>query len=143
MSDVKAQTRKSIPIREGIFEVPPHGDETRYLMGNRCKKCSQVSFPPREICSRCYSEAFDRIRLSTKGKLYSFTLIGYPPPGLTAPYAIGYVDLPEGIRIFSILSDWDRVGLKIGMELELIFGRFKEDKDGNEIFTYKFRPSSG
>jgi uncharacterized OB-fold protein len=59
------------------------------------------------------------------------------------PYAIGYVDLPEGVRVFSILEDWDRKSLRVGMDMELTLGKFKEDKEGNEIVTYKFRPVPG
>jgi hypothetical protein len=31
----------------------------------------------------------------------------------------------------------------VGTDVELTFGKFKEDKDGNEILTYKFRPVKG
>jgi uncharacterized OB-fold protein len=85
----------------------------------------------------------EHIPLSTKGKLYSYTIIGYPPPGLTAPYAIGYVDLPEGVRVFSILTGWNPGTLKVGMDVELVLDTFRQDKEGNELITYKFRPVQG
>ncbi len=80
------------------------------------------------------------VPLSSSGKLYSYTVLEYPAPGLVGPYAIGYIDLPEGVRIFSILADWDRKSLTAGMSVELTLGKFKEDKEGDEIWTYKFRP---
>ncbi len=79
--------------------------------------------------------------MSTAGKLYSYTIVEYPAPGIVGPYAIGYVDLPEGVRVFSILADWDHKSLKVEMGMELTLGKFKEDKEGNEIWTYKFRPA--
>jgi uncharacterized OB-fold protein len=135
--------KKIIPIREGLFKIPLQSGEKPYLIGTRCKRCSQTSFPFRAVCANCFSEEMEHIPLSTKGKLYSYTIIGYPPPGLTAPYAIGYVDLPEGVRVFSILTGWNPGTLKVGMDVELVLDTFRQDKEGNELITYKFRPVQG
>ncbi len=143
MTGEERSDKKIIPIRDGLFSMPHESGEKSYLIGSRCKVCAQISFPPRKVCSKCFSEEMESIPLSSKGKLYTYTIIGYPPPGLAAPYAIGYVDLPEGVRVFSIITDWDQKSLKVGTEVELTFGKFKEDKDGNEILTYKFRPVKG
>lgn len=143
MKDKKDTGKKIVPIREGLFEFPSKSEEKPYLFGSRCKICAQISFPPRAVCSKCFSEEMDKIPLSTKGKLYSYTIVGYAPPGLTAPYAIGYVDLPEGVRIFSILADWKNEGLTVGMDLELVLQKFRDDSEGNEVLTYKFRPAQG
>ncbi len=141
MTDQKSE-KKAIPIREGLFVIPSKPNERPYLIGSRCKACGKTAFPKRAICSECFSEELELIPLSRKGKLYTFTIIGYPPPGVEAPYAIGYVDLPEGVRVFSILVDWEKENLRLGMDVELVIGRFKEDKEGNEVLTYKFRPVS-
>lgn len=140
MTDKIGSDKKIIPIREGLFTMPSESGQKPYLLGSRCKTCSQISFPPRAVCSNCFSEEIESIPLSTKGKLYTYTIIGYPPPGIRAPYAIGYVDLPEGVRAFSILTDWNEESLKVGMEVELVLEKFREDKEGNEVLTYKFRP---
>ncbi len=136
------ENKRMIPIRKGLFVIPSESGERPYLLGSRCKACGRITFPPRVICLECFSEEIETIPLSRRGKLYTFTIIGYPPPGVEAPYAIGYVDLPEGVRVFSILMDWDKENLKVGMDVELVIGRFKEDREGNEILTYKFRPIS-
>lgn len=143
MPDKKEAGKKVLCIREGLFSIPSESGERPYLLGSCCKTCAQVFFPPRKVCSKCLGEGMETIPLSAKGKLYTYTIIEYPPPGVTAPYAIGYVDLPEGVRIFSILTDWDRENLRVGMDVELTFGLFKEDKEGNQILTYKFRPARG
>lgn len=143
MADKEKTGKKIIPIREGLFSIPSESGERPYLFGSRCKTCAQVSFPLRKVCSKCFGEEMEVIPLSIKGKVYSYTIIEYPPPGIVAPYAIGYIDLPEGVRVFSILTDWDQKSLRIGIEVELTLGKFKEDKEGNEILTYKFRPVQG
>ena len=53
---------------------------------------------------------------------------------------MGYVDLPEGPRIFSQFTRGSEKELKIGMEMELVVEKLKTDKEGNEIYNYKFRP---
>jgi uncharacterized OB-fold protein len=132
--------KKTIPIREGIFTIPNEPDEHPRLLGSRCKVCDKIFFPSRKICSNCFHEEMEIISLSTQGKLYTYTIVGYPPPGISGPYAIGYVDLPEGVRVFSILTDWRPEDLKIGKNFELALGKFKDDEEGNEIVTYKFKP---
>lgn len=131
---------KGIPIREGLFTLPCRPGEKAHLIGSRCQKCAQVFFPPRRICSKCFHTGLEPLPLSGKGKLYSYTIIGYPAPGLTAPYAVAYIDLPEGVRVFSILSGWERKRPEIGMDMEMVVEKFKEDERGNVILTYKFRP---
>ncbi|MCJ7593554.1 MAG: Zn-ribbon domain-containing OB-fold protein [Desulfobacterales bacterium] len=131
---------KGIPIREGLFTNPSEPGENAHLLGSRCQECAQVFFPPRSICSKCFNTKWDRVPLSRKGKLYTYTIIGYPAPGLSAPYAVAYIDLPEGIRVFSILTGWKEKELEKGMDMEMVIERFKEDERGNVILTYKFRP---
>jgi uncharacterized protein len=139
----KESSKKKVPLREGLFVIPSLPEEKPSLLGSRCKGCGKMAFPPRSVCSTCHIEEMEKAPLSREGRLYTYTIIGYPPPGLTAPYAIGYVDLPEGVRVFSILTDWEKTGLEVGMEVELVVGRFRDDKEGNEIVTYKFRPVQG
>jgi len=136
----KEESGRSIPIREGLFKMPAGPGAKPSLIGTRCAHCGQMSFPARGVCAGCSSQELEHIPLNTKGKLYAYTIIGYPPPGLTAPYAIGYVDLPEGVRVFSILTEWSADTLKVGAEVEMVLDRFRRDKEGNELITYKFRP---
>jgi len=140
MAEIEKSVKRIIPIREGLFRIPSESGEKPRLFGSRCNPCGQLSFPPRKVCSNCFSEEREIIPLSTDGKLYSYTIVEYPAPGLLGPYAIGYVDLPEGVRVFSILAGWDRKSLRVGMDVELTLGKFKDDKEGNEIVTYQFRP---
>jgi len=141
MVDQEKPAKRIIPIREGLFRIPSGSGEKPCLLGSHCKTCGQISFPPRKVCFKCFSEEMEILPLSTQGRLYTYTIVEYPAPGLVGPYAIGYIDLPEGVRVFSILDDWDRKNLKVGMDMELTWGKFKEDNEGNEIVTYKFKPT--
>jgi uncharacterized OB-fold protein len=67
------------------------------------------------------------------------------PSGLPTPYLIGFIELPEGIKLFSLLTQcdpWEQV-LKVGMEMEMVIETIRQDEEGNEIVGYKYRPSKG
>jgi len=96
-------------------------------------------FPQRPICLNCFGKDLEQVRLSSKGRLFTFTINYQGPKEFSAPYASGYIDLPEGVRIYSLLTDWEKKDLKIGAEMELVIEKMTEDLEGNEEVTYKFR----
>jgi hypothetical protein len=58
---------------------------------------------------------------------------------VVSAYGVGQVDLPEGPRVQSILVG-ERGDFAIGMELELDLETLSQDKDGNDVVIYRFRP---
>lgn len=133
-----------MPFLPDLFVMPRGGSEGFRLLGMKCSACVRTFFPARAWCPMCFGDKVERVELSTKGKLYTYTICRMPLPHLPAPYAIGYVELPEGLRVFSLL-DVD-VGarhdspLRIGMEMELTAGKLRTDTAGGELWCYKFRP---
>ena len=83
--------------------------------------------------------------MSTRGTIYSYTIQYYQPPppykfeGEFTPYAIGLVELPEGIRILSQLAGVKPEECKIDMVVELITEKQFEDDKGNQYITWKFK----
>ena len=84
--------------------------------------------------------------MSSRGKLWSYTVHHYePPPPFKyedpfEPFGAGIIELPEGIKVLSMLSTADISSLKIGMEMELLIDKMYEDEEGTEFLTWKFRP---
>ena len=112
------------------------------LVGSRCEECKKTFFPKKLVCPECFNVELKEVPLSKKGKLHSYVLSVMGPSEMEKPYVIGFIDLPEGIKLFSILTDcepWDHV-LKVDMEMEMVIAKIKEDKYGNSIRSYKFRP---
>jgi len=114
------------------------------LIGSKCRSCGKVFFPPKTVCSSCFKRyELEEVTLSKKGKLYTYSVISLGlPSGFDKPYACGYVDLPEGVRLFSILDEcepFDQV-LKTGMKMEMVIKKIKHDEEGNIIVGYKFKP---
>jgi uncharacterized OB-fold protein len=124
-----------IPIREGLFTERIEGN----LVGFRCKSCSHVLPPLTIVCYHCSGGDLEKLPLSRVGTLYSYSIIHQPHKHFSVPYFIGYVDLPEGIRIFSPLKQKEGRAFQVGMEMELVVEKLW-DQDGDEIIGPKFQP---
>jgi uncharacterized OB-fold protein len=131
---------KKIPFKENLFVEQSELEGEPRMVGAHCQKCGRYSFPFREICIFCHSREVQKDYLSPRGKLHTFTICRLPVPNTTPPYAMGYIDLPERLMIFSQLTHWNEKELRIGMEMEMVVEKLKTDKEGNEVYTYKFRP---
>ena len=125
-----------IPIKEGHFI---EGAEDSIILANRCKLCSQIFFPKVVFCLSCFNEDMEELRLSRRGILYSYTIGHMPSMHFEPPYAIGYVDMPEGVRIFTPLKILENKPLKVGMTMELVIEKIWQEGD-SEIIGYKFIP---
>jgi uncharacterized OB-fold protein len=135
---MEGNPKEDIPIREGLFVEEAN---QAYLMGNRCEDCGQVFFPSRPFCSHCSSRKMEAIKLGNRGKLYSFTTSHMPSTHFVPPYIVGWIDLMEGIRIFSPLKKTEGQELQIGMEMELVIDELWQD--GNKrVVGYRYRPLS-
>lgn len=93
------------------------------LMAGKCLKCEKNHLPPRPLCDNCYGQDFEWVEVSGKGKLLTYTVIHVAPPQFQAlaPYAVGIVQLENGLKIPGIISDIDSEQLKVGMELIIDF----------------------
>ena len=115
-----------------------------HLIGTHCRKCQQSYFPPREVCPKCFSEGvegeLEKIKLNSRGKLYSYSIIQVAPKRFLPPYSLGYIDFPEGVRVLGQLTTVDPAKLKLDMEVQAELGRIAIDEQGNEVLSYKFKP---
>ena len=69
------------------------------------------------------------------GTLYAFSVVHVAPKKWRKPMRIGYVDLPNGARVFTHLDGAD---LAIGDEVEVDVGTVGDDEDG-PISSFVFR----
>lgn len=124
-------------INEKWFAETPQG---KALAGSRCRKCGRTYFPRKKVCVQCFETGhMEAATLSRRGKLYTFTVAEAGPPGFSVPYAFGYVDLPEGVRVFTLLGG-DPARLEIGLEMEMTMGRIRQE-DGVDVIGYVFQPA--
>ena len=137
-----AAARKQIPVEEGAFYQPQAPQEKPYLIAARCKVCGYTCFPRLMVCPRCLKNGTMEIaHLSGIGKLDTYSSCNAALPGFPAPTIQGYVII-GGARIWSQITGTDMTGkdLKVGQDVELVIEKLREDAEGNEIMSYKFRP---
>jgi hypothetical protein len=133
------------PLNEGLYTLPSLPDEKTQLIGSKCTNCGELFFPKKDkgLCIHCQQITLEEVKLSRQGKIASFTIVLQPPSGGfyhgPVPYAYGYVDLPEGVRIETRFTG-DFNALEIGGDVELVIEKLYEDAEGNEFVTYKFKP---
>ncbi len=68
------------------------------LAGLKCVKCREIMCPPRGACTHCGSTDLERVELSGRGKISSFTTLFVAAEGRDneLPYALALVALDEG-----------------------------------------------
>ena len=64
------------------------------------------------------------------------------PPGYAGrvPYGFGVVELPEGIRVVTRLTEADPGRLEAGQPMHLVVEAVGQDEDGDPVVTYAFSP---
>ena len=75
-------------------------DGRLHLCAAECVGCSTRIFPAAPVCPTCNAEQMRPLMLSGKGTLYAYSTVHVAPAAWETPYTIGYVDLPEGVRVF-------------------------------------------
>ncbi len=139
--------KKRRPVRDGLWVEPTSAAEKPQLLGSRCLSCGELFFPKKDtgLCGYCQSGDLEEVRLSRKGKIYSYSVVTQRPPVYykgEVPYALGFVELPEGIRVETLFTGCDPESLHVGMDVEMVIEKLHQDEDGTEVTAYKFRPSN-
>jgi len=111
------------------------------LVGSECGECGQRVFPPTEVCPECMGEAMRPLALSRAGTLYSFSVVHAAPKGWTLPFIAGYVDLPEGVRVFAHIVEAEPRGLALDSPVELCVAALGADEEGTALRGFAFRPA--
>lgn len=94
------------------------------LRFQRCTDCRTWRHIPRDMCAKCGSFNWDWEQSSGKGTLFSWTTAIQPMMRQFAdmvPYSPVIVELEEGVRMVTWLTDVKPEELKLGMRLEVVF----------------------
>ncbi|MGD8414332.1 MAG: Zn-ribbon domain-containing OB-fold protein [Candidatus Latescibacterota bacterium] len=110
------------------------------LEAGKCTGCGKVFFPPRLICDKCRGEQFEAVTLPSDGKLVTFTAIHVPASNFKdeAPIAYAVVELEDGTRISSQVTDCSPDDLKAGDPVRLEFRRVQHDGESG-ILCYGYK----
>jgi uncharacterized OB-fold protein len=109
-------------------------DGRAVLIGGHCRDCGNETFPRTPVCSACMSEIIDPAPMPRAGTLYAFSTVHVAAKKWKKPMCIGYVDLPNGARVFTHLEG----DLAIGDRVEVGMGIVGEDENGPlESFVFR------
>ena len=103
----------------------------------------QPPLPPPDACTYCAADGPEPVELSGQGTLWSWTAVTAPPPGYQGevPFGVGVVELPEGIRVITRLTESDPGRARLGQPMELRVVPLHADADGNDVVTFAFAPA--
>ncbi len=140
---MKAKT----PAVEGWFTLDA---ESPSLLGTRCQACGTYFFPKEVFFCRnpsCASSELVEVKLSQRGRLWSYTNNCYAPPHPYVasepfePYAVAAVELEnERMVVLGQVAPGVAVeSLEVGMEMELTLGTLYENAE-REAVIWKWKP---
>ena len=99
-----------------------------------------INFPPRLVCSECKGRKFSTVNLNDEGKLLTYTVVRVASDKFSkeTPFAVGIVELNDGVKVTTQIADVEPEDLKIGQKVKLVFRRVQEDgKAGILCYGYK------
>ena len=118
-----------------------------HLIGSKCSCGALFLDTKRVACSKCGSTGpFEKIKLSTRGKVYVFSVVHQSFPGIKTPYITAIVDLPEGLSVRTNLLDLDPLEAQkepdkmFDLPVEMTTYVAGKDREGHEVLAFAFRP---
>ncbi|WP_405949178.1 OB-fold domain-containing protein [Streptomyces prunicolor] len=118
------------------------GVERHQLLIQRCTDCGTLRHPWLPGCNACGGLDWDTVEASGDGTVYSYVVMHHPPfPAFDPPYAVGLIELAEGVRIVSNVVGVPYDKVRIGLPVRLEFQRY-DDEDGPLVLPV-FRAQEG
>jgi len=106
-----------------------------------CPACARHQFYPRRFCTQCLSDQIEWVQAKGRGTVYTFTVChvaAQPAFESRVPYAIGMIELDEGVRMLAGIVCSSLEHIAIGAPVEVCFERI-----GDEIALPMFRLIAG
>lgn len=133
-------------IAQGLFRVEAG---RAVLFGSKRESTGTVRFPAER--PELFDDTADIVplELSTEGTLYTFTTQEFaPPPPYKGdrspehfnPYVVGYIELPEGVLVESLVVGADASSLQMGQPM-ISTTTTLETADGQSFLTFAFTPA--
>jgi uncharacterized OB-fold protein len=129
------------PIAPGLFTTTAAGPR---LVAGACPACTRLHFPATTSCPYCGHDACEAREVGPTGRLFLHTTIANRPPGYRGPvpYGFGVVELAEGLRVVTRLTEADATRLRPGLGMRLVVESLFADDDGTPVVSYAFAPEN-
>ncbi|MEV5509080.1 OB-fold domain-containing protein [Streptomyces orinoci] len=98
------------------------GVAERRLLIQRCTACGRLRFPWLPGCAACGSPHWTTVESAGTGTVHSYVVMHHPPfPAFDPPYAVGLIELAEGVRMISNVVGVEPGRITVGMPVRLEF----------------------
>lgn len=133
-----------------VAHLLEQGESGLGLLGSQCRRCGEVYFPATGNCTACCSSDLEPCDIGNQGRLWSWTVQAFMPKapfnsgeteGDFQPYGVGYVEMPNGVKVESRLTTANPAALAIGMPMFLCLIRYGQRADGQLLHTFAFAPA--
>lgn len=109
------------------------------LRVQKCLRCGELRYPPSPICPHCLGMQSEWVKISGKGKVFSYILVRrryHPGFSSELPYVVAIIETDEGIRMLSNVTGCNPDDVRIDMPVGAVF----EDVTP-EFALPKFKPA--
>jgi uncharacterized protein len=136
-----AVTRRA--VAPGLFELDDDGGLS--LLGGFSPSSGLRHFPRFALCPYSGADDVEPARLAGRGTLWAWTAVTAAPPGYVGPvpFGFGVVELADGLRVVTRITEYDPDALELGMAMRLVADVIAVDDDGTEVVTWAFAPEVG
>jgi len=110
-------------------------DEGRLVLP-RCGRCGRFRWPPGPICPGCRMAGAEWVDSPGRGTVYSWVVVHVPFAEALVdqlPYAVGLIQLAEGVRLVSTIEGCDPAAIEAGMP---VVARFEDAGVGRRMLTF-------
>lgn len=124
MSDDSGDYSHPLPELEGLTQEFYDFCKAGTLHFQRCEGCSAWRHVPREMCPECGSWDWAWAPSTGRGKIFSWTVVAralHPAFQDDTPYAPVIVEMEEGVRLLTQVTDVAPDALEIDMPVEVAF----------------------
>ena len=130
----------SRPIAPGLFTT----DGGPRLVAGRCEPCGRLHFPATPTCPYCGDGDCREVGVGPAARLFLFTVVQSQPPGYRGPlpFGFGVVELPEGLRVVTRLTESRLDRLREGLAMSLVVEPLFTEEDGTAVLSYAFAPAA-
>jgi hypothetical protein len=127
------------PVTPDLFVADDAGPR---LIAGRCGGCGKLHFPAGPVCPFCSADGCSEARVGPEARLWLYTTVTARPPGYRGelPYGFGVVELAEGLRVVTRLTEHRLERLRPGLGMRLVVEPLFTDDEGRPVLSYAFRP---
>ena len=100
------------------------------LILGKCLDTGNLFHYPRHVSPFTLSNNVELVQAKGTGTVYTFTVMR-----TKEPYCVAYVELDEGVRVFTNIVDCDLDEVKIGQKVKVVFKPTTGDSPPATMFT--------